>query len=165
MSKRDGPLRAPGNLEQRYPTADKAATEVAINLLRADSLLAGALNRRFRAYGLSIATFNVLMILEGASDALCPAEIGKRLLVTRGTVTGLLDSLEKQGLISRTPDKQDRRMLRIQITPKALDLLDRLLPEHFKGEAELLAGLTPREKETLIKLLGKAQASVSSSAG
>lgn len=109
---------------------------------------------------MSIATFNVLAILEGADQPLCPAEIGSRLLVTRGTVTGLLDSLEKQGLIRRLPDPQDRRMLRIQITQKARDLLARMRPGHFAGEAEMMSGLSQREQETLVRLLGKLQASL-----
>lgn len=159
------PIRAPDDLVKRYPTADKGATEIAMNLLRAESLLSAALNRRFRTYGLSTATFNVLMILDGADEPLCPAEIGSRLLVTRGTVTGLLDSLEKNGLIRRIPDPTDRRMLRIEVTKAASELLERLLPEHFRGETEMLAGLTPREKESLVRLLGKVQASVASTAG
>ncbi|HEX9696461.1 MAG TPA: MarR family transcriptional regulator [Actinomycetota bacterium] len=152
-----GPIRVDRDLVKRYPTAEKAATEAVINLVRAESLVAGRLNRRFRRHGLSLATFNVLMILEGADEPLCPAEIGSRLLVTRGTVTGLLDSLEKLSLIRRVPNPDDRRMLRIEMTRAAHTLLSRLLPDHFAGEAEMLAGLTEREKETLIRLLGKVQ--------
>lgn len=151
------PIRVGGDHEKRYPGADALATECAVNLLRTESLFSTAIGALLRRYGLSIATFNVLMILEGAGEPLCPWQIGERLLVTRGTVTGLLDSLEKQDLIRRSVHPDDRRMLQIEATPKARALLDELLPEHFPAEAELMAGLSTHEKQTLVRLLGKLQ--------
>lgn len=158
--KRETPLRVKKALNREFPGADYRATECVINLIRAEGLVTGGLARRFRPHGLSPATFNVLMILRGDERPLCPYEIGERLLVTRGTVTGLLDSLEKQGLVRRIPHPDDRRMLLIQITEKALRLLDDLLPEHFRGEKEMLAPLTAAEKEALVRLLGKIQAAL-----
>ncbi len=152
------PIRADTDHERRYPGARRLATESAINLLRTESLVSAELTRLMRRYKLSIATFNVLMILDGAGRALCPWEIGERLLVTRGTVTGLLDTLEKQKLVRRTPHPQDRRMLLIEPTAKARKVLGDLLPEHFANEARLFETLTDREKETLVRLLGKVQA-------
>lgn len=152
------PIRVGAGIERRYRGADRRATECVVNLLRTESLVAGALTRCLRTRGLSVATFNVLMILEGAREPLCPNEIGERLLVTRGTVTGLLDSLERQGRIRRAPHPGDRRMLLIQITDRGRRALDELLPEHFSGEADMMSPLAAREKETLVRLLGKIQA-------
>jgi len=152
------PIRVAADHEHRYKGADKLATEAVINLVRAGSLVNGVLERVMRRYGLTGASFNVLMILEGAKGPLCPWEIGERLLVTRGTVTGLLDTLEKRGLITRFPHPGDRRMLQIELTPKAMELLREVWREHFPTEASMMAGLSAREKEALIKLLGKLQA-------
>lgn len=157
MSTTTAPIRARADHEKRYPGADKLATEAVVNLFRTESLVSAAVTGVLRRYGLSVATFNVLMILEGAGRPLCPYEIGDRLLVTRGTVTGLLDSLEKQGLIVRSAHPDDRRMLLVSATEKARDLLAELLPEHFPAEAELMSALSAREKETLVRLLGKIQ--------
>jgi DNA-binding MarR family transcriptional regulator len=154
------PIRVDADLERRYPAADRLATEAVVNLVRAEGLISAEVTKWLRRAGLSVATFNVLMILQGAKEPLCPYQIGERLLVTRGTVTGLLDSLEKAGLIRRIPHPDDRRMLLIEPTQKALNLLEEILPEHFANEAALLAGLTDREKATFVKLLGKVQASV-----
>jgi DNA-binding MarR family transcriptional regulator len=156
--KMEAPVRVGPGHERRYRGADRLATEVMINLLRAEGLASAELNRRFRTYGLSTATFNVLMILEGAAEPLCPWQIGERLLVTRGTVTGLLDSLERAGLINRTPHPDDRRMLLIELTDAGRDLLNTVWAEHFPAEAEMAASLSEREKETLVRLLGKLQA-------
>lgn len=154
---RKAPIRVAADHERRYRGAEKLATECVVNLLRTESLVSAELNRRLRRYGLSVATFNVLMILEGAGEPLCPYEIGDRLLVTRGTVTGLLDSLEKQKLIRRTPHPEDRRMLLIEPTDKARTLLEEVWREHFPAEAEMIEALSNREKEALVRLLGKLQ--------
>ncbi len=155
------PIRAAPDHEKRYPGADKLATEAVVNLIRTESLVSASLGGVLRRFGLSVATFNVLMILEGAGRPLCPYEIGDRLLVTRGTVTGLLDSLEKQGLISRSVHPDDRRMLLIDATPKARKLLAKLLPKHFPAETRVMSALSAREKETLVRLLGKIQTNLS----
>ena len=158
MTTRAVPIRAGADHERRYPGASKLATEVVVNLLRTEGLISAELNRRFRALGLTLGTFNVLMILEGAGGPRCPHEIGAELLVTRGTVTGLLDTLEKRGLIARSPHPDDRRMLHVELTKAGTRLLARFLPTFFPEEAGLVATLSDREKETLVRLLGKIQA-------
>lgn len=158
MSRLQSPVRATSDPGKEYPGADKLATEVVMNVLRTESLVSAGLTEVLRKHGLSLATFSVLMILKRAGRPLCPFEIGDRLLVTRGTVTGLLDSLEKKKLINRGPHPDDRRMLLVDVTENALELLSDLLPEHFPNEAEMMAALSEREKETLIRLLGKIQA-------
>lgn len=157
-----GAIRVAADHERRYRGADKLATEVAINLLRAESQLSAALNRRFRRHRLSVATFNVLMILEASPDPLCPADIGSRLLVTRGTVTGLLDSLERQGLIARRAHPEDRRMLLVGLTPQGKARLAEVWKEHWPAEAGLVAALSAKEKEALVRLLGKLHSSLES---
>ena len=155
--KTSGPFRVARDHERTYPGSSKLATEAVINLLRTGALVGNEIGRVLRRHGLTPATFNVLMILEGAAGALCPSDIGDRLLVTRGTVTGLLDSLERAGLIVREPDPEDRRMLRIAMTAKARALLRKVWVEHFPAEVRLMAGLTKREQDELVKLLGKLQ--------
>ena len=160
MAVREAPITVSRDIERDYPGADHRATACVINLLRTENLVSHRLSAALRPYDLTPATFNVLMILRGAGEALCPWQIGERLLVTRGTVTGLLDSLEKRGLITRVPHADDRRMLTIEISPAAEELLDELLPGFFAGEVEMMGALGAREKETLVRLLGKVQAHI-----
>lgn len=127
------------------------------SLLRTEVLLAGRLNTRFRPYGLTSATFNVMVVLMGAERSLSPCEIGEQLLVTRGTVTGLLDSLERQQLVRRRPHPEDRRMLLIELTEQGHCLLSRLLPDHYRGMSDILACLTEAEKATFASVLTKLQ--------
>jgi DNA-binding MarR family transcriptional regulator len=144
-------------MEHGHTEADQSSIDCVQILQRTEGLLAGRLNNRFRPYGLSSATFNVLVVLLGAGGSLSPCEIGEQLLVTRGTVTGLLDSLERQRLVRRLPHPKDRRMLLIELTDEGRALLDRLLPEHERGISDLLACLSEAEKTSFTQVLGKIQ--------
>lgn len=144
---------------------DKLAAEVVVSLIRAGSLVEGALDKVFRRHGLTGPSFNVLMILEGAGGPLSPYEIGERLLVTRGTVTGLLDTLEKQDLVRRMPHPGDRRMLLIETTTNGRGVLGRAKRELFPAQTKLVSALTPRDQIALVRLLGRLHARLHADAG
>jgi DNA-binding MarR family transcriptional regulator len=135
--------------------ADPVAVACITGLVRAESIVVNALTENLRRHGVTPAGFNVLMILEGDDEPLCPHEIGERRLVTKGTVTGVIDSLVKAGLVERHPHPADRRMQLVAITARGQDVLRALLPEHRRIEEELLSGLSERERATLARLLGK----------
>jgi DNA-binding MarR family transcriptional regulator len=137
--------------------AELSAVACIQSLQRTEGLLAGRLNTRLRPYGLTSATFNVLAVLLATKRSLSPCDIGEQLNVTRGTVTGLLDSLERQRLVQRRPHPEDRRMLLIELTGEGRELLQRLLPEYQQGMDELLACLSESERETFTQVLAKIQ--------
>jgi DNA-binding MarR family transcriptional regulator len=143
---------------RRRRGADTLATECVVNLIRTEGLVAAELDRIFRPHGLTGPGYNVLAILAGAGTALPPYVIGERLLVTRGTVTGLLDSLEKRGLVRRTPHPQDRRMLLVELTEDARPLMRRVARELLPAQGEMISVLSEQEKEILVGLLGRLQA-------
>ncbi|MCP4020542.1 MAG: MarR family transcriptional regulator, partial [Desulfobacteraceae bacterium] len=74
---------------------------------------------------------------------------------TRPTMTGLLDGLAKDGLIKRSPHKNDRRKKRLKLTGKGKDLLEYILPDYWTRVAKLMAGLDEKERASLISLLNK----------
>jgi DNA-binding MarR family transcriptional regulator len=100
---------------------------------------------------------NALEILRGAGEPLPPSVVSERLLVTRATVTSLVDSLERRGLVRRGPHPADRRMLLVQLTPEGRAVLEEFMPWLHHTERSWLAGLDEGEKEQLILLLGKVQ--------
>ena len=142
-------------------TCARASVQCVQSLQRTELLLASRLNQRFRPYGLTTATFNVLVVLMSADRSLSPCDIGDQLLVTRGTVTGLLDSLERQHLVRRMPHPEDRRMLVIQLTGEGRSLLDRLLPDHYQAMGEILGCLSDEERGAFAEVLTKLQAHLS----
>ena len=70
---------------------------------------------------------------------------------------GWIDTLERDGLVKREPDRDDRRMMSVLLTPKGEKFLNEFLPGHFKLIAELMAPLSESERKTLVKLLVKIQ--------
>ena len=143
---------------------DSPASECVLSLLRTEGLVSSGLQRELAEHGLTLAGFNVMTILRGSCGSLCPHQIGERRLITRGAVTGILDSLERQGLVRRLPHPEDRRMLNIELTAEGHRRLDRILPSHRASERELLSCLDDSEKETLTQLLTKIQSHLTRSA-
>jgi DNA-binding MarR family transcriptional regulator len=82
-----------------------------------------------RKYGVSPPAVNALATIEGAGGSLAAGEISRRMIVTTGSMTSLLDTLERKGLVTRSSDPDDRRRVIVDITPAARELLDKVLPE------------------------------------
>jgi len=70
-------------------------------------------------------------------------------------MTGLVDTLERDGLVRRASDPTDRRMMSVQLTPKGQAQIEAILPGHFRRMAELMKPLSVAERKTLVHLLGK----------
>lgn len=145
------------SLAQRYAELDVDSVEACLAFLRATADVQVALDTHFARYGLSMGKFTLLMQLSQV-DGLTPSDCAERSGVTRATITGLLDGLEREELVERRPCPDDRRMLRIHLTKKGRNLLNQMLPDHFCRTTGLMANLTATEKKTLIKLLKKVQA-------
>lgn len=141
---------------RRYPGVDPAALESCLALLVVARDVINALDSHLSRHGLSQGRFNVLILLNRNPEmSLCPADLAERSGVTRATMTGLLDGLEKDSLIERLQDREDRRRLGILLTPKGRAFVDGLLPEHFYRVAQLMADLSTEERDQLRHLLGK----------
>ena len=147
------------DFEDEFPDARRAATLCATNVIRtADRLLAEIDRRRRMVADLSASASQILAIVEGAGEPLPPHVIGGRLLVTSGTMTSLLDTLERRGLIRRVPHPSDRRKLLVDITDEARTVLDRLLPRVHGASRDAFAVLSDAECEVLVRLLARVQA-------
>jgi DNA-binding MarR family transcriptional regulator len=110
--------------QRRRPTHPEEA--VFLELLRATDMLSRGLIAVLKAEDLSPTQYNVLRILRGAPEGLPCGEIGSRMITRDPDITRLLDRLEKRGLIVRSRESKDRRMVMARITPLGLKLLGRL---------------------------------------
>lgn len=139
---------------QEDATADTDALLV-YNILRTHSSLSPFIDRGLRDLRLTGAQLNTLLVLREAGPAGLPlTEIGQRLVVTKSNVTGLIDRLEREGLVERD-NHPDRRVTLAKLTPRGNALLEAALPRRRQILAELLGGLTAEEKGQLIGLLTK----------
>jgi DNA-binding MarR family transcriptional regulator len=153
------PVRVPGDFEQEFPGASRSAAEVAPNLVRtSDAFLAELHRRRREIADLSPSGFQALAILEGAGEPLPGHVIAERLLVSSASVTSLLDTLERRGLVERRPHPTDRRKLLVHLTPQARDIVDRMLPVVHATATEALADLSESERQQLITALATIRA-------
>lgn len=106
-------------------------------------------------HGLSEGRFVVLFLLDAAPDWLAPNTLAERAGVTRATVTGLLDGLEREALIERHADANDRRALRIRLTRKGKRVAQAVFEQHGRWIASLFGNLSALEREQLRTLLNK----------
>lgn len=125
----------------------------AAGLVQLGGLISARLERSIGRQGVSSAAYNTLRVLADSGGSACPHEISDRLSVSRATVTGVLDSLEERRLVRRVAHPEDRRMLRVEMTPRARRLLDRLGPEHDRALRRIFAGLPGRDQQRLNVLL------------
>lgn len=143
-------------LAQQFPEVDLASVETCLAFLDTTADVYSALEIHFARHGLSVGKFTLLMQLFVAGEqGLTPSEFAERAGVTRATITGLLDGLERENLVQRQPHPADRRMLTIHLTDKGRELISNLLPDHFCRTTNMMAHLTTAEKKTLIELLCK----------
>ena len=144
---------------QRHPGLDPSACEVFLHLLRTGDEAFRVTDAHFQAQGVSQGRFTVLMLLYdktcGQTHVFTPAQLADQAGVTRATMTGLIDTLERDGMVTRKPDPTDRRMLSVELTPHGVAFLERLLPEHFRRISLLVSSLDENERRTLVALLGK----------
>jgi DNA-binding MarR family transcriptional regulator len=130
-----------------------SANACIVSLVRAGEAFVGLTNRALRPYRLSTAGRQALAVLEGAGEPLTPTEIARRLIVTTATITSVLDTLEGRGLVERRPDPDDRRRLRIAITPAGAALAAAFVPEVVALQTAVMAGIAEPDRRRLITLV------------
>jgi len=120
-------------------------------------LLETRVDRVLKPLGVPLWGFDVLFALRrvGTPFTLMPTQLMKSCFLTSGAMTHRLDRLESQGFIKRSHDTEDRRSVKITLTPAGVELVERALPVRVESMSELLSGFSPQERETLAGLLRK----------
>jgi DNA-binding MarR family transcriptional regulator len=130
--------------------------EAFLNLLRTHSVVFGATERFLRNHDLSMATYNVLRILKAAgADGRSCSGIGDDMVARVPDVTRLVDRLERLGLVTRGRGDEDRRVVRVVITPMGLDLLGKVDQPLLGLYKDLFKHMSKSELEQLSALLYK----------
>ncbi len=107
-----------------------------------------------RKNGLNTTDFGVLELLYHQGEQ--PLQkIGDKILLASGSITYVVDKLEKKEFIQRVPSASDRRITYAAITKKGEDLLNEIFPAHWKQIESITSGLTEEEKAQAIQLLKK----------
>jgi MarR family 2-MHQ and catechol resistance regulon transcriptional repressor len=154
------PVKLAGDFEKRYPNASAKATESAMNLVLTAELLEKRISGLVQPFNLSPATGLVLSILADSETPLSPNNIADRLIISRASVTSLLDSLEKRGFVKRQPHLSDRRMLLVELTNSGRQVANQFRPIVHQHQKVWLKVLNEKEQEQLIQMLHRLQASL-----
>jgi DNA-binding MarR family transcriptional regulator len=118
-----------------------------------------AFDRGLSRYGLAMGRHVALNLINlGGPSGITPADLADRLGVTRGAMTGLLQSLEAEGLVARGPHKGDRRMVKLVITEKGRKKIEAYWPDHARSLCRFVNTLSKQEQKQLVSLLSKLSA-------
>ncbi|HLE53020.1 MAG TPA: MarR family transcriptional regulator [Anaerolineales bacterium] len=154
------PVQISPEFEQRYPNASARATECAMNLVFTADLLVKRISGLLHPFDLSPASGLVLGILADSEMPLPPHEIAERLIISRATVTGLIDSLERRGYARRIPHRSDRRMLLVELTDRGRQVADAFRPIVHQNQKMWLGALSEADQQRLITSLHQLQATL-----
>jgi len=136
--------------EREYPGASWLANRVLRELEDVGSLAQALVAGVARRHGLSHAALNALSVIEGNGGPMAAGELGARMHITSGTMTGVLDTLEGNGYLRRQADPADRRRVLVDLTPAAQTVLDRLLPEVQQVVTAVMGALDDQALHTLL---------------
>ena len=149
-------MRVDEDFTDEFPDGDPLATEVYATLIRTGSALMAEIERTVAAsLGINLQISNTLAVIEGAGEPLTPSEISDRTLISSATMTSTLDRLERQGLVRRLPNPEDRRSVLVEVTKAGRALCDRILPGINALQIAVMSDLEPAERSQLLELLGK----------
>lgn len=145
---------------KEFPDLDPSACEAFMHLIRAGDEVTRVMDGHFADHSITHGRFIVMMLLldkkhGGCPRASTPAELAELASVSRATITGLLDSLERDGHVRREPDPTDRRQMSVHLTPKGQAFMHEILPDHFRVITRLMSALSENEQKTLSRLLNK----------
>lgn len=145
----------------RYPQADISAVSSFLHLLRVASDLSLALDTCLSRHGLLQGRWWVLILLMREEQCVSlPSVLAEKAGVSRATMTGLLDGLERDGLVERIYDKNDRRRVSIRLTEQGQQRLDQVMPDYYTRLRQCMAGVSESERDVLHGILDKLGAGV-----
>ncbi|MFS0574435.1 MarR family transcriptional regulator [Sporosarcina sp. 179-K 3D1 HS] len=140
-------------------TEIERALKLYVVLSRASKVVSEEANKTIEKHGLNPTEFAVLELLHHRGRQ--PIQkIGQKILLRSGSMTYVVDKLEKKGLLERIFCKEDKRITYMSITKSGVDLIESIFPEHAENIMSIMSGLSTDEQETAIHVLRKLGLSV-----
>ncbi len=157
---------ANSDLETAVHVGDKIELRLWLRLLTCSTIIEQQVRSRLRdRFGITLPRFDVLAQLDRAQDGLAMGELSKRLMVSNGNLTGLIDRLVQEGLVSRDPLPHDRRTHLVKLTEVGKSAFAEMAREHEGWIDDMLEGIDRKDLGDLLELLGALKDSLSTSRG
>jgi DNA-binding MarR family transcriptional regulator len=165
MERNDAP--AAQNVSRDFETSvtstERMELRIWLRLLTCTNLIERGVRQKLReSFGITLPRFDLLAQLDRAPDGLTMGELSRRLMVSNGNVTGLIDRLVAEQLVARRPAPDDRRAQLVQLTPAGKKAFDAMTPAHQRWIHEMLGGLDRSELAALYAGLGRLKESLAS---
>jgi DNA-binding MarR family transcriptional regulator len=144
------------DLEARAHSEHAQELRLWLRLLTCSQLIEKRVRAGLREqFDTTLPRFDLMAQLERHPDGLKMKELSQRLMVTGGNVTGITDQLVSEGLVERVNVEGDRRAFLVRLTPEGRETFERMAIEHEQWIVQAFQGLSPRDLDSLYKLLGK----------
>lgn len=132
-----------------------------LRLLTTANTIEAEIRRRLRdRFDTTLPRFDLMAQLDRAPDGLQLGELSRRMMVSNGNVTGLVERLAQEALIDRQVSEADRRAVQVRLTPQGRLAFAEMARAHADWIAELVGALAPAEQEALSTQLSALKASV-----
>lgn len=141
--------------KQESPDLDVSSLGVTGRILQLARLLEKHREAVLADFDLNLWSFDMLATLrrQGAPYRLKPTELYGLLMLSSGAMTNRIDRLEKEGLVTRLRDPDDRRGIRVQLTSQGVERVEAVMPVLFAEENRLVEALSQTETQALTDLL------------
>jgi MarR family 2-MHQ and catechol resistance regulon transcriptional repressor len=133
---------------------EKSTLNAFIKLMRASESLNGRLSRHLSNANLTVSQFGTLEALLHLGP-LNQRELGQKLLKSGGNITMVIDNLQKNGMVEKKTDPNDRRAVIISLTKKGRSFIEDFFPKHLDKIKEEFSCLSIKEKEQLAGICKK----------
>lgn len=132
--------------------------EAVLNVVCTASVLSAAGAKLFGRFGLTEAQFNVLLALKYRDRDLTQSDLGRRLVVTRASITSVLDRLEAKKLAARVNVPGNRRIFHVVLTDLGEKMVERVEPLYRDVVQRMMRSLSERDCRALIRFLERVRA-------
>jgi DNA-binding MarR family transcriptional regulator len=135
------------------PSVRSAEEWAASEILRCAEHLDACFNEALKSFGVSFTQYSALRILSGEQEGLASSTIGDQMVTRDSDVTRLVDRLAARGLVERYRDSDDRRVVRVRLTPAGTELLGRVDGPFLALAEQQFAGIKPKRIRRLTEVL------------
>jgi DNA-binding MarR family transcriptional regulator len=165
MEEQAAPLDAETKVAER-PHDHKDELRLWLRLFTCKEVIETEVRRRLRdAFDVTLPRFDLMAQLYRAPKAMTLGELSQRMMVSNGNVTGLVDRMVEQGLVSRRPSPKDRRAQLVSLTGQGRRFFATMARANGDWIGEMFANLSADDIETLMRLLAKTKASARKAIG
>lgn len=157
----DKPSESMSDYETGLGESEQLDIRIWLRLLTCANLIERRVRKNLRDnFDTTLPRFDVLAQVDRTPEGQPMRELSRRMMVTNGNITPLVDRLVEDSLINRTPSPEDRRVQHVNLTPEGKEILDEMIPAHNSWVNTLMADLDRENASDLYALLGELKQSI-----